>query len=1640
MPPVAAFAAAAFTAVKVAAVVAIKTLAAMSIATVAKIGLAVLSVAGLFLLRKLPLPESTGQQLDTKLDPGAGVPVAFGRTATGGTMVYQDSWGSKNKYLGQVMVLSAGGPIEGIETYRASDYTVNFSGNPATGVGTAASITPSTAGSKLYRNKLKTVWRRGDTPEATSLATYASQLGGYLPGIDGSFKLSGLAHALVVCEHDQDAFPQGVPKHLWVLKGVKCYDPRLDDTYPGGEGPHRLDDPTTWAFTENPYIAALAWILGRFENGKKVWGIGAQAAEIDWDAYVAAANIADANEWKVGGVVTTTDDKFAVLNTILQAGGGAAIARGAQLSCRINAPKTSVFTLRPDDIVGDVEVANSPQWRDRKNRIVPQYREPNAAWEIIAGNAVTEADYVAEDGGEERTAEIHLPFVQSATQAAQLAAYELVNGREFLSFSLTAKPKLLTVRAGDCITVNLPELGATDLKCVVESRDFDPASMTVKLALRSETDGKHDFALGRTQDAPSSPTLNRYDPTALEAPNAAVWSITATDLSTLDGQSQPALIVEASANAVSDNPFATSVICEFRENSASVWSAFSEGPPTTTRFEVTGLNPQTAYDLGIRYRTREGLVTPRLVVGSATTGASISGGVMPGGIDWTGNTIVNVPVGLTTTANGLLTANHILHGAEIVSNLLDAANDDIAAIQGEITDIESGLNVAANQALSAANAALLAAGWSSANATSAYGFANAASASAVHSNANAALAANAALLSATYRDQAQSNAVTAANQAGIATTQAAYAAANSATAVSNANLSATYRNQAQSNAVIAANQAGYAAANAAGALNSSNLSATYRDQSSANAMIAANQAGFASSNAAAASASANLSASHSGWAAANAAIATTQAGYASANSAAASTSATVAASVGAASINKNPVFADYPASGYPAKWGAWSMPATYHSRVAGQISPYAIRLIGAAGFDVGIQQSSTDAGSSLAIQPGWYIAEADVTLVSGALTGAGVYVEAWNAAGSAVAQSFSFPFSTTPDISDAAPGAGTTGRTYRFRRLFQVTASSAFQLVIYAMSHWSALGSTTAANSIDWHRCAVRAATSAEIAAQRADTNSTNALSYIASNATAWASNVVALANRTTTLEASLQAQGNLIANPSGQNGLHLWTYKPGYYWGTSTYSSVAPLWFFTTLTGVTGDGYFYYDVPAVAYTPYALSWNAEIFGGFTGYFNVSLQPIPADKSAVLSRFKNAAGETYSDAVAGVQAGQPEDHGRSGRRGSLTVYPTDPATAYVRVIFYYAGTGNPTYCQFGLWNVKLEVGSQPTTYNEASTLTTTVARVSTSETAISDLTGRTMARWSIGTSVPGSAAFITAQAETTPGAAPTSNVAIGARAIQLYNQVGDEWLPALTVSGGNATFAGRLNAGTSISVGSGSWPVALASKDFVVTDGTVVSFGTDLGQIPALSFSTLGLAALSSGETYNLYADSLTSTGFTARLKINTPGSPSSYNLTTDTTPGSGPTRQIDKGANPDATGGIYTLTVSGQQSWNLPDQGMGQTIEYSGSVTFSVWVKVGGVWSQVGTITAQIDGLTFGTGNMGSTVSATENFTVSETMTLPSNIQAFGVSYASRSGGSSASLTDFNSVAWTSPGSGSGTRTATPSGQTTTVTVRPRT
>ncbi len=577
-------------------------IAASTFTAIGAIAGAVGGVLSLAAVAVTPKGSVGGNATKFKIDKDAGIPYHIGRSLNGGNVVHRQYYGAKNDRESWVTVRSLG-PVKSLGAFLVDKAAVAFAAGAAIGA---------------FNGYMWLDEQVGNCPEARALAGPS----GPFPGWDATSKLSGLAADLWTLRFDTKGkkFPNGTPQSGRVMEGVFVYDMRQDSSIPGGSGACRIGQESTYVYNENPACHAVTWAFGRIQNGELVAGGGMKITGIDLAAAAEWASVCDVNRWFAGGVVwTNTDNTWDVLKMICQAGGCEPIPVGGMLSFTFNAPRVSIGTITSADVAGDVDAPSSSSRRTRRNTVIPRVRLESHGWEVVPLDALTIADYVPVDGGK-RPTEIEFPLVQNADQGAQLGVYALMNGRELDGITIPAKVYAIGYRPGDCITLDIPEANLIGRQVIIRNRELSGSDLGVTLTCRTETAGKHAFALGRTGTPPRTPDLSILPPDTAP-PAADAWAATGTALAT-GGTSIPALVITGAAT----NPNADAVIFEYRPSSATNWSAAGAEAIDVVRKEITSVTPGTAYDVAVSYRIR-GLVTDRLILGPVTAGALAIAGV-----------------------------------------------------------------------------------------------------------------------------------------------------------------------------------------------------------------------------------------------------------------------------------------------------------------------------------------------------------------------------------------------------------------------------------------------------------------------------------------------------------------------------------------------------------------------------------------------------------------------------------------------------------------------------------------------------------------------------------------------------------------------------------------------------------------------------------------------------------------------------------------------------------------------------------------------------------------------------------------------------------------------------------------------------
>ena len=779
-------------------------LAGVQVTAMGIAGIGTMSVANLQLMSAglmaagsmLDKPKSTasGSPSDWTSNPDQGIPFLFGRMGVAGKIVHRDEYGQDNRLQGIVTIYSGAGPVKSFQGFTADELPVSFVSNGGTAVG-------------KYNRQMWRSWRLGEQPDTALSLPTGLDGGAVMPMWGAAYKLSGKACDLLTLQQDSkfSVYPSGEPKPMQVLEGVYGYDPRYDDTYPGGAGPCRYGVRSTYRYIDNAIIAALNWALGMIENGQVVGGIGASLQGVDLPAFVEAANIADANAWTVAAWPDTSEDASVVLDELLEAGGAKRSRVAGKISCvSRGAPRPSIVTITRRDTAGAIELDTGASRFNRLNTITPVIMSEAHKWQHAPMNPVSFAPLVAEDGGK-RSDQIKYRFVPKVKQGAELAAYDILDAREPFAGTIPLLPHLRRLKPGDCFDIDEPGFMLDGVKMLVLGRAYDPKAGEVRIAFRSETDSKHPLALGKTTTMPAYPGLTAPDPTEVSPPQPGDWTIIprppapggqlpVIDLSGIvSNATADAMLINWREVVEGEDPTAQPPFMDEEGELLPGWVDAGVWPPTTRTLSIQGPQPGAQIWIAIRYK-RGNNVSPAELAGPITVGDLIAGDIIP-----TAPTIVGIRNDIEAAFGDIFDVSELVgqtrqavealeevYGdtASAATSAAAAAASEAAAVQAKADAIiakgeaQDARDEAAQKALDAAGSAA-AADDARAAAIIAKGEAQGAAGSAAADALVAAQKAGEALGSA---NSAAGSAATATTKAGEAGTAAAAALASSVTA------------------------------------------------------------------------------------------------------------------------------------------------------------------------------------------------------------------------------------------------------------------------------------------------------------------------------------------------------------------------------------------------------------------------------------------------------------------------------------------------------------------------------------------------------------------------------------------------------------------------------------------------------------------------------------------------------------------------------------------------------------------------------------------------------------------------------------------------------------------------------------------
>ncbi|MHB2265651.1 phage tail tip fiber protein [Aliihoeflea sp. PC F10.4] len=348
---------------------------------------------------------------------GGNVPVGamFGTGLVKGQRIYYTKWGSGNKFNAEVFALSNGW-CDGLEPEVYFYGKRHFLTPVATISNEVARYQVSGFGNKLTIRFYD--GRPGQQADGRLVSVTTGLFGSTGSPWKATSTCAGMAYVVVEREFDEELFEQGVPELSFILRGLRLYDPRKDTTVAGGSGAHRIGNPATWQFSQNPALQRLNYQLGLrgLIQTRTLIGEGKSLGQLDLGTYFAAMNVCDQMRggkptYQAALYVVSDDDHTEVLKEFDDAMAGYGLNRRGLSGVLVGAPQIPVATITARDI--PIERAQQIQLRkssfDLYNHLSGQFISKEDQWNPASLKPVYVNADIAADG---RTRQTSNDFLQ----------------------------------------------------------------------------------------------------------------------------------------------------------------------------------------------------------------------------------------------------------------------------------------------------------------------------------------------------------------------------------------------------------------------------------------------------------------------------------------------------------------------------------------------------------------------------------------------------------------------------------------------------------------------------------------------------------------------------------------------------------------------------------------------------------------------------------------------------------------------------------------------------------------------------------------------------------------------------------------------------------------------------------------------------------------------------------------------------------------------------------------------------------------------------------------------------------------------------------------------------------------------------
>lgn len=335
----------------------------------------------------------------------------------------------------------------------------------------------------------------------------------------------GIAYSAMTYDWGEGKIYTGIPVVTQEIRGAKLYDPRLDTTN-GGSGSHRVNDPTTWEYSNNPALAwawyAMALFGGRVDSSNINWPSVAAAADL-CDELVAIPGAATQARYTFNGRFSVARDWRENAKLFVDAMLGRMTKRGETWYIYAGAYDAPTFSVAKSDWLSIDSIKSvAPRDGGRWNTARCWFTDPERNWQREECFPRRNATYKSADGAEEISIEIEQPACTNEYEAQRKAEMILRQSRNQIALVGTLPPRFRKIATGEMGAFTFEEFGWVSKLMRVRATALLPdGSVRVSIAEEQEADWA-DLAAG-DYDQPSVASIPATNPTT---PSEAVLGLT----------------------------------------------------------------------------------------------------------------------------------------------------------------------------------------------------------------------------------------------------------------------------------------------------------------------------------------------------------------------------------------------------------------------------------------------------------------------------------------------------------------------------------------------------------------------------------------------------------------------------------------------------------------------------------------------------------------------------------------------------------------------------------------------------------------------------------------------------------------------------------------------------------------------------------------------------------------------------------------------------------------------------------------------------------------------------------------------------------------------------------------------------------